>query len=212
MQFFQELVTYFQNYPYIAVLLAFGLILVFIPIAEEVILFTGGYLASRHDDQIWLPTLLAGILGVFLTDYWYYYWFKRFGPRLLSTRFGRKMLSVQQEQQYAGLVKRYGAWMVVAVRFVPGGLRNPTFAICGLSQLPQLKFIVASLGTACFTSQITFWLGYWMGDEIENFDQLIATIEANARIVILVVAALFAGFVLLRRTLRRLGQPRNLIR
>ncbi len=199
MEYFNELLIIFSNYPYIAIFLGFCLILFLIPIPEEVLLFTGGYLSYKYGGLMWVPTLIAGILGVFITDYWYFLWFKLFGTKLMKTRIGRMMLSEESYQKYSSKVKKYGAWMVVGVRFIPGGIRNPTFSLCGLSDMSHWKFIAASLGTACFTSQVTFWLGYFFGSRISSIETLVAGVESRMRIVIISVAVIIISIILIKK-------------
>ena len=132
-----------------------------LPIPEELVLMTGGYLAFQLGGFIWLPTLIAGIFGVIFTD---------LVPFVLAKKYGHKILKHKLiSDRILKFVNKYGALSAFIVRFIPGGVRNPTFLICGLSGISGKKFLLAVSIGASITSQVSFWLGYFFSDKIDLF-------------------------------------------
>ncbi len=198
--------TYFAAYPYILVLSAFFLILFFFPIPEELILFTGGLLSADHGHLIWIPTLISGILGVFITDYWYFLLAKLFGRNFLKKKIVRKLFSAKKQEKALHLVFQYGVWAVFIVRFIPGGIRNPCFFICGLSAIKSKSFIIASLSGAAIVSQFSFWLGFFLHDTLLSPDLLFDKIEQKIQLGIGLIALMVLLYILVRKVFGKPGQ------
>ena len=133
----------FGQYPYAFVFISFTLILFMLPLPEEAIMIFGGYLSAKHgfESYIWLPTLIAGIIGVVMTDYWPFYLTRKFGQKLLDKKIFSKILPERKKEKTISFINKFGAWGVFIIRFVPGGLRNPVFATCGFSNLKTKKFL-----------------------------------------------------------------------
>ena len=180
MDYLHFLTGCFEAYPYILVLAGFFLLLFLFPIPEELILFTGGLLAAQHGNFTWAPTLIAGISGVFITDYWFFLLAKIFGQNFLKKKLVQKLFSLKKQERSLHLVEKYGVWAVFIVRFIPGGIRNPCFFICGLSEIKSKNFIIASLSGAMISSQVSFWMGYFLHDQLQP-ERFFENLEQNIR-------------------------------
>jgi len=200
LEYLTLLTDYFAAYPYLLVLSGFFLLLFLFPIPEELILFTGGLLAAQHGQLIWVPTLIAGISGVFITDYWYFVLAKIFGRNFLKKKIVQNLFSLKKQKKALHMVEKYGVWAVFIVRFIPGGIRNPVFFITGLSEIKHRSFIIASLSGATIVSQFSFWLGYFLHDRLQP-EQFFKNLEQNIRygLGFLVVAVLVYILVKKRR-------------
>jgi membrane protein DedA with SNARE-associated domain len=203
MEYINTLIEYFQLYPYIVVLLSFFLILLLFPIPEELILLTGGYLAAcnQHSNIIWLPTLLAGILGIIITDYYFFLIFRIFGHKLINNRFFKRLFSHSKMDRIINYFHKFGMWTIFFVRFIPGGVRIPTFSIAGLTHLPHRKFLFATSIGALISSQITFWIGYWGKNKIGKIENLVEIISKRITYIILIIAVLIIIFFALKKIL-----------
>jgi len=197
------IVFYFETYPYLVVLFAFVLLLFLFPLPEELILFTGGYLAFQEGGIIWLPTLVAGIVGMVSTDYWFFWIFKRWGHTILRTKIAQRIFTEKRLRSVSDLVQRKGPWGIFVVRFIPSGIRTPTFAIAGMTGLSRKKFLLASVSGAIIVSQITFWSGYFLSEVLPDPEDLLKMVTTHIRTIILVVILVFLARRLVTGVLRR---------
>ena len=207
MEYLNLIIEYAGSYPYLTVLGGFCLMLFLCPLPEEAVLFVGGTLSASHGGAIWIPTLICGIVGVFLTDYEPYILAKVFGQKLIKKPLMKRLIPERRQERAARFVQRFGAWAVLIVRFMPGGLRNPTFAVCGLSNISQKQFIAASLGGACITSQVSFWGGYFLSDQLPPITELIKLLEKSAFLIGGTLIAALLLFYYIRRYIRRRKPP-----
>lgn len=126
-----------------------------LPIPEDVSLLTGGILArAGRIDHVQL--LVVGYLGVLTGD-------------LISFHVGRRFPGATSRSGMVGRIHaRFGDWMVVFCRHVPG-LRGPAFFLAGSSGMGLKKFLVLD-GTAAI---ITVWLwvsvGWWIGPHADRW-------------------------------------------
>ena len=189
------MIDYFYAYPYVVVLFGFVLILFMFPIPEEVILFIGGFLSMSNGNGVWLPTLLAGIIGVIATDYWYYILAKMFGKRLFKIRLVRWILPDTKRRRALKLVRKHGPWAVFIVRFIPGGIRNPTFLACGLAHMRQKNFLLPVIVGASISSQISFWAGYLFSEHLPPIEKVMKVVNGKSAMIlgglILVLLAIY---------------------
>lgn len=183
---------YLGTHPYLLILLSFFLMFFLFPIPEEVILFVGGYLSSSIP-WMWLPSLIAGIVGVCITDYWFYFLARKFGRKIISSGFIKRYFSDHRQKRATHIVERFGVWSVFVVRFIPGGIRNPVFFICGLFNIKPKNFIMASLGGALISSQVSFWGGYLLYDALPPIDLIMK--DAKKYSLILTFAVLIAALI-----------------
>ena len=160
-----NIIGYFGGHPWLAVLALFCLNMVFIPVAEEFNIMVGGYLSAQLDGS-WPFTMLACWFGMVITDYWAYLLARWFGKPLLNSKFGRFILSPDKLDMAMAKVDKYGAKMVFIVRFIPGGIRIPVFMACGLSGVSHGSFLFHSGLGAAIVMNVSFWLGYSLGDNI----------------------------------------------
>jgi len=208
MDYLNTLMIYFETSPYILVLLAFILILFLIPIPEELILFTGGFLSAINGNYTWTLTLIVGIFGVFFTDYWFFILAKIFGQNFLKKKIIQKLFSLKKQKKAFHLVEKYGALAVFLARFIPGGIRNPVFFVCGLSKIKSSKFIFASLTGATISSQISFWLGYFLHDTIKSPELFFENIETKIQFTIAFIALIIIIYFLIN-LIRRNRRNKN---
>jgi len=187
MEYFNIIISFLGEHPYLVVLVGFLFIFFFFPLTEEAVLFIGGYLASLNQNYMWLPTLIAGIFGVFITDYWTYFLAKKFGCKLLEKPFLRRVFSKEKQDKATKFVQKHGVWSIFIIRFVPGGLRNPVFFISGLFGFSKIKFIITALSGAILSSQISFWLGYLLHDSLPPLEVMLKEFKKYSQILVLVI-------------------------
>ncbi len=210
MDYLAPAIQYAGDHPYLVVLFGFFLLFFAAPLPEEVILFTGAYLAAKGGDNLWIPTLISGIAGVVITDYWYYFVARRFGRRLLDFRFIQKLFPKKKQNFAFNFVRRFGVKAVFFIRFVPGGFRNAVFMICGLSNIKPKPFIAASLSAACITTHVSFWAGYYLSSTLPPIEELLRSIERKVYLFIVIMVLLAITVYLIKKyLLPRLGVGGN---
>lgn len=193
------LTDYLGTHPYFLILLCFFLMLIFFPIPEEAILFVGGYLSSSIP-WMWVPSLIVGILGVFLTDYWFYFLARKFGRRIICSRFVKRYFSDHKQKRATHFVEKYGVWSVFVVRFIPGGIRNPVFFICGLFNINPKNFIIASLGGAIISSQVSFWAGYLLYEVLPPLQNMLAVARKYSQLLVFISIIIIILYFFIKRT------------
>jgi membrane-associated protein len=206
LEYLNYLIDYFSNNPYLVVFLGFTLILFFVPLSEELILFVGGYLSRDAGGAMWLPTLAAGVIGVVMTDYWYYLLARIYGKRLAKLRIVRRIFPDTKRRKALKFIRKYGAKGAFIVRFIPGGIRNPVFVACGISHMTQQKFLTAVISGALISSQIAFWAGYFFSEHLPPIEAVIEVIQKESTMILIGVAVVlllvyFIGKMISKKTI-----------
>ena len=177
------------------VLLACGL---GVPLPEEVVLITGGFLVFKGAASlpIMMAVCLAGILGgdtiIFMSG-------RHLGSRLSQRWPFRRILTPAKQRKVEQQFARYGEKVVTAARFIPG-LRSVTFFMGGAARMRYRRFILFD-GIAAIASVTTFVsLGFLFGGKI---DLLVQQLRRGQMTVLLIVAAVIASICFARWAWRR---------
>lgn len=159
-----------------------------IPISEDILLLTGGALASTCVPEHALKLYIWIYLGCWLSA-WEAYWIGRLlGPKLYQIRLFHHIINPSRVERLHYYYEKFGVFTFIVGRFVPGGVRNALFISSGLGKMPFLTFILRD-GLACLISSLTiFSLGYKFA---ENHDVIIATVRKYDLYAIMVVAFIF---------------------
>ncbi|SCA58605.1 Inner membrane protein BB_0250 [Chlamydiales bacterium SCGC AB-751-O23] len=170
----EEILTFFSQYAeYSHYLIFFALMLagLNVPISEDLLIITGGVLASTIIPENTEKLFIAIFLGCYLSD-WESYWVGRLlGPNLWKIPWFSRMVSKKRVEKVHSFYEKYGFLTLLIGRFIPFGVRNCLFLSAGLSKMNFLKFIISD-GIACIISNIAlFSLAYSFG---KNYDKLLA--------------------------------------
>lgn len=159
MSIFQEpIFQWLSQYAYQPELVYFALVgMMFLssvgfPLPEEVTLVSIGVLAFMGSNPQHFPPPYTGApvvnmhtaaviasLAVFGSDFLIYMIGRRWGRRVLETRFMRKIISAEMMGRVEAWTKRYGAYACGIFRFTPG-IRFPGHLACGMMHFPNWKF------------------------------------------------------------------------
>ncbi len=173
------------------VLVACGLGL---PLPEDVVLITGGYLSHLGAARL-VPMLVSGFAGILAGDSIIFWAGRRFGSRLVAHRFIARLFSPQKQARVQEYFHRWGNLIVIVARFMPG-LRAPTYFTCGGTGMPYWKFILFDGLAALASAPLWVLLGHYGGDSI---DAVIETTRPLHWAIVTVVAVLVLAFVGWRR-------------
>jgi len=137
--------------------------------SETVVIALGVATAGSTDPRIGVLVVLAAF-GAFLGDNAAYLIGRRFGPaverRLLAGERGQRRRAWAQRS-----LDRYGARIIVACRFVPGG-RTAVTLTCGLVGFPRRRFVTATACAGIVWASYAFFLGRLGGKVFENKEWL----------------------------------------
>ena len=154
-----ELLTWLQHGRYLALAIAIVLGNVGLPVPEEMVLIVAGYLV-REGHLALGPTVAVSIVSIVIGDN-LGYWLGRLGRRPIVNR-GARWSSVQAArlERLQWLVSRYGAFAIVAARFV-AGFRMLAGPLAGAAGRPPLAFMAANLIGALLFVPYALALGYY---------------------------------------------------
>ena len=152
-----------SNYGYLGMFIGMVLEAVIIVIPSEVILVTGGVLASKHLFSFWL-CFIVGVLGsvfcaliIYLMGY--------FGGYPFIKRYGKYFFMTENDLQKGdSFFNKYGMFSALVGRNIPI-VRTIVSLPIGIMRLSISKFLVyTTLGTIPWTF-IFIYLGYTLGNK-----------------------------------------------
>src|SRR5262245_2711181 len=166
------------------------------PIPEEVPTIGAGIWVGSHPELGPLRWLILPVcfLGVLISDIMLYGIGRRWGPRLMNTRWAQKLIPPETWTKIQENYHRYGIKTLLLVRWMPA-IRSPMFISAGVMRLSLPRFIIADGIAAVFGHTMLFFFAWWFGDQ---FKDLIVRAEQNVDrlkpLIILLLLAAAAGF------------------
>jgi len=139
-----------------------------IPLSEDLIVITGGAIASscipEHTTQFYLYMYFGAIFAA-----WECYWLGRLlGPRLYTIRLFRSVVTPKRLARLRHYYARYGLLTFVIGRFFPGGVRNALFLSSGLTKMPFYLFVLRDSFAALLSISTLFFIGYHFGKHFDT--------------------------------------------
>ncbi|MFO0873354.1 MAG: DedA family protein [Phycisphaerales bacterium] len=128
------------------------LLLLLLPLGEEIILIPAGMLTVFHPEQMpFLLTWLCAYVGVLCSDAIWFFISRHYGTPLLHKRWFKRFAHPRRLLQAKHQIERRGAWFIVTARFVPGS-RTPAIIMAGMLHMPVWKYLLTeSVVTICTT-------------------------------------------------------------
>lgn len=178
------IISIIQNYLYagvFALLLACGL---GVPMPEDVILITGGYIAYLYPQNINVVTLVfISMAGVLIGDSMIFMIGRHFGPRALTLPLFRRVLTRPRLKKMEGYFASYGNKIIFLGRFM-AGIRAPLFMTAGISGLPYWRFILVDGLAAMISVPLLVVLAYTFGEEIDRLKFMLIKTQKALFIII----------------------------
>lgn len=187
----EQLVEFFQNYGYFSVfsvliLCGFGL-----PIPEDVALVAGGVISGLGSTNVHTMFALC-MAGVLLGDGMMFSLGYFFGEKLMRIKWIKKILSPERFMQIQEKFTKYGLWLIVAARFMPG-LRSPIFVATGITRrVSFFKFFMIDGFTSLISVPVWVYLGYFGA---ANLDVLLDKIHKGQKIVLILVVLIILAII-----------------
>lgn len=172
-----------------------------IPISEDIILLTGGAIASICIPEHAWHLYFWIFAGCWISAWEAYAIGRKLGPKLYDVRWFKHYITRERISRLHHYYEKFGVFTFIVGRFIPGGVRNALFMSAGLGKMPFLTFILRD-GIACLISTSTlFWLGFYFSANYRMIADYIKTYNEIALLVLL--SALLIGVILIVQKRRR---------
>jgi membrane protein DedA with SNARE-associated domain len=174
-----------------------------IPVPEELVQLTAGYLAQRGLLDF-APALTITYLGIVTGDVLLFLVGQRHGEMLLARRAVARFLTPRRREQLEHHFARHAFLTVMAARHM-SGLRVPAFVLAATHGVSARTFVLADALSALLSVPLVVSLGFLFAAKIEVVKRRMHEVE-----LVVVVAALLgaAAYVLVMRARgRRAREP-----
>ncbi|MFK7826629.1 MAG: DedA family protein [Oligoflexales bacterium] len=161
------------------------------PMPEDVVLVTGGLLASRGVTDFG-TTVLVTMAGVLIGDGIVFTIGRKMGPKIKETKFFNRIMPKKREKQVLQWFDKYGDRVIFFARFAPG-LRMPLFLTAGIYQVPVWKFIGLDGFAALISVPAWIWVGYFFGSNLELLEQKMHQMQIGIYSLLAIVLVSFVG-------------------
>jgi membrane protein DedA with SNARE-associated domain len=186
-----------------AALAIFGAVLstLVLPLPEELTLLGAGWWAQAGALPLWAAWLSAW-LAIVVGDTASYLIGRGFLPRLLRTRFGKRIVSPDLRHWAEHLVHRHGFRAILIGRFLVG-LRGPVYLAIGAAKYPLLRFELINGTVGLLEVALLVGLGYRFGQSA-NLAHEVRWIEVAVAIALaaVLVVPVFLKSKLMRKQRR----------
>lgn len=170
-----------------------------VPISEDLLLITGGAIASSF-----MPEKSFHLYGWLLAGCWFSAWEaysigRYFGPKLYDIKWFNRILSKKHIDKLHHYFEKFGVLTFIIGRFIPGGFRNALFMTAGLGRMPFLHFILRDSIGCIISATFLFTLGYACG---QNYHTVIDYFSRYSLIVIAILISALLLYLLRRKSWR----------
>lgn len=206
------MLTHFDEYGYLGILLALLASGLGFPIPEELPVITAGILVGHEDTTLrWYVMLPVVVAGVVIGDGFLYGIGRIWGTRLLDLGWvKRKLVTPEKRAQIEKNFHDRGIMILLGARLLPG-IRTPIFIMAGVLRVPLGRFLLADGLYAIPGVNLLFWLSYLLTDQVLETYKLMRNVVDEYRPLVMVsvlsavAGALFQKYVLNRKV--STGEP-----
>lgn len=148
----------------------FGLLLACgmgVPIPEDIILISGGYIAFAGGHTPWVM-MCFGLLGILGGDSIIYWIGRHFGLPFAQRSFLRRYLTTPRLEKVRVLFRSHGEKMIMGARFMPG-VRAVTFFTAGTMRVPYYHFVFFDGLAALISAPLWVFLGFKFGHRVVHW-------------------------------------------
>lgn len=184
--------TYLEHFTYVGLLIVLVLCGLGLPVPEDAVLLTGGFLA--HRGLVQYPIALAiSFVGVITGDCSLFFLGRRLGTGLLRYFGLMHPNSRRSIARMRSFMDRHGHRAIFYGRFL-AGLRALVYLSAGSLGVPTSRFLMYDLLGAIISVPLVVSVGYLFGGEIERILHLLGGIQR----ALLIVAGLSVAIWLTR--------------
>jgi membrane protein DedA with SNARE-associated domain len=183
---FDWLVETFTNYPYAGVAVVFLLCGLGLPLPEEIVLVSAGYVCFKGlANPYWMMAASAG--AILLGDLLPYLGGRIFGAKLLRIRPLRMLVNKRRLAMFDRWFRRRGDLVIFFARFV-AGLRVVAYFTAGTMRMSWRRFMALDLLGIALVAPLLVWVGARFGSIIDEAILLVQRVETG-----LLITALAGG-------------------
>lgn len=180
----------------VLVLCGFGL-----PMPEDIILVTGGILASQHIiDPFW--TFVVSMAGVLIGDGVIFAVGRRYGQRARKLPLINKVLNEERDLKVQKLFHRFGDFIIFVGRFLPG-LRMPIFLTAGSYQISAWKFFLLDGFAALISVPVWIYVGFLFGSNLDVLEKYVRRMQLGIFGLAFIAIVLIVSIVLIKRSMKK---------
>ena len=167
-----------------------------VPVPEEIIQLTAGYLARRGVFSF-VPALVAAYVGIVAGDALFFHLARSQGPRLLARPAVARVLTPGRRRWLEGHFARHAFLTVVVARHT-SGFRLAAYALAAVNGVRPRTFVLADAFSALLSVPLVVSLGYLFAAQLEDVKRRVHEVEMG----VAVLAAAVAAAVVLAKWLR----------
>lgn len=200
MQILIDLLTFLTPYGTHSYFVMFGILIACgfgFPMPEDVVLITGGILASHDVTNFWMVNAVC-MAGVLMGDGIVFSLGRYFGPQIKKKGIFKKIFTEKVDRRAEAIIKKYGDKVVFMARFMPG-LRTPIFLTCGIYQVKPWKFVALDGFAALISVPLWIYIGYVFGQNLEELEHKIRSVQYGLYAGLLALILVFVGIALFKR-------------
>jgi membrane protein DedA with SNARE-associated domain len=179
--------TYIEHFTYLGLLIVLVLCGLGLPVPEDAVLLTGGFLAHRGVVQ-YPVTLAISFVGVITGDCSLFFLGRHFGTGLLRYFGLMHPNSRRSIARMRSFMQRHGHRAVFYGRFL-AGLRALVYLSAGSLGVPISRFLIYDIMGAVISVPLVVSLGYYFAPEIEKILHYLGGIQ-HALLIVVALSAL----------------------
>lgn len=172
------LATALMDIGYIGVVVALCIEGMGLPFPGDAFLVFYGFactdLSARSVHMHFLPMVGFATVGYIIGATISYTMARRFGTRWYTSLAKNSWFPLAKMEKTLALINRYGAWLLIPGRFLPG-IRSFSSYAAGLGRMPFRKFFTYTLISAILWCLVWTGLGYWFAENIHDIFQKLQT-------------------------------------
>ena len=196
----QDLLGHFTYAAIFALLVLGG---IGVPVPEELVQLTAGYMA-RRGILSFVPAVIVAWAGILAGDYLLFRLGRSHGPRILESRHVARVLTPKRRAFIERHFARHSILTIVVARHA-SGLRLPVFAMAGASGVGTATFLLADGLSALASVPLVVGLGWYFAGHIEDLKREMRWVEIGLALAVATGVAIWVFVV--RRKERRAATP-----
>ena len=169
-----------------------------VPVPEELVQLTAGFLAHEHFVRF-VPAVAACWAGIVAGDFIFYSFARRHGERVVESRPVRRVLTPRRRAWLEDHFSRHAFWTIAVARHT-SGLRLPAFALAGTHGVRPFTFLLADGLSALVSVPAVVSVGYLLSHHLAEARRDVKGVELG---ILAAVAAAIVVVAAVRRLRRR---------
>ncbi len=157
-----------------------------VPVPEELIQLTAGYLSRRG--VLWLPFAIASTyVGIVGGDALFFHFARGQGAKLLARPSVARVLTPRRRAALERHFARHAFLTIVVARHT-SGLRLAAYALAAVNGVKASTFVLADALSALFSVPLVVSLGYFFAAHLEDVKKRVHEVELGILVVAVIAA------------------------